>query len=350
MKTTMKIISIFFYVIFGAALVAAAIVVAMQLVGRLPENPYASLGLLVLVAVPYLFHLFTRRIRTQGSDEETTVHKGCNLMLYPRAKTDPQPGKAALQWNRELLECGFVEAGRYVAYEQRMEGMRRMPVAIDGFANAKENLFAAVRTQAGDEDVQIFTPYADGSSFACDNTLVDNPVLEQRTPRHRLISGRDCPIMEMVDRAAKNRPAGELSPVSPEAFRDVFTRRELECREWEDAEARRLNRIDLEAREELYRNAPRLLTNPQAIALTPENFIIVHDGLSKLDVLFLLARTGGIMTVRKHAGDDAWRDMTPRELYRHAATSGWAGKVTHLLAMETPTLADVYLTADGESD
>lgn len=344
------IVKTLLYVILTAAVAVAAVITAGQLVKQLPENPYAALGLLALVGVPFLVYHFTRDKRAKEQDEETTIGKDRNLMLYPRGKDDVGHDKKMAHWTRDLAQYGFSEAGKYVAYAHEFPLMQRRKIAVDGFANPKENLYAAVYTEKGsDSRLEVFTAYADGRFFGCDTGTRNSAIFSRQTPLQQVIPLGEIPVMELLDQAAKNRPEGEVFPVAAEKFREVYMRRDFNLRSWQAEHQRNVNRIDMEVREELYRNAPRLLTNPQVIAMNPENFVVIHDDLMGYDLFLAAVLVGGPgILLHKRANDPAWGEMTPRELFRHGLSQGWFGKASFLLSLDSPHSVDVYMRNDDD--
>ena len=344
------IAKILLYIIVTTAIAVAAVLTAGQLIKQLPQNPYAALGLLALVGVPFLVYHFTRDRKAKERDEETMIGKDRNLMLYPRGKDDIGHDKKTAAWTRDLAQYGFSEAGKYVAYAHEFPLMQRKKIAVDGFANPKESLYAVVHTENGSSSrLEVFTSYADGRFFGCDTGTRNSAIFSRQTPLQQVIPLGELPIMELLDQAAKNRPEGEVFPVAAEKFREVYMRREFDRRTWQDEHQREINRIDMEVREELYRNAPRLLTNPQVIAMNPENFVVIHDELMGYDLFLAAVLAGGPgILLHKRADDPAWGEMTPRELFRHAVSQGWFHKTSFLLSLDSPHPADVYMRNDDD--
>ena len=321
-----------------------------MMLDRIPGGVYLALGGLIAAGI-FLSWLFYSLGRKQTKTAEPPVDDmDANVMLYPRSKTDIGQDRQAQHWIQELVQYGFAEAGKYVVYSQDFRSMQRRRAIVDGFANAKENIYAAVHSSESLAPyLELFTPYAEGSSLACSNAAGPAIVFNERTPKQQVVSGEGRGVMEMLDLAAKSRPAGEMLPVSPEGFRDAFLRREFEYRAWQSEHVRELNSIDMEIREELYRNAGRLLTNPQDIAMRPERFVIIHNRYASYDLLYAIALAGGLGAIRKHSDDSMWREMTPRELFRHAVTQKWLPGLTPLLSLDAPHPADVYLNGAGET-
>lgn len=298
-----------------------------------------SLGVLNM-----MMYLLGQTPKPASKTDDAIVTVDGNVQLYPRTGDDPVHPKNAQRWISELMQYDFVPAGEYVVYEQQFGYMTRKKAIVDGLVSPRNNIYAAIHSSGTfPSRLEIFTPYRDGSSFTCDNGQSDLGIFACRHPQQPLVSGMGLGVMEMIDRAAKNRPEGEVETVTPEGFRDCFLRLELGYRTWYREYGQRIARIDLELREELYHNAGRLLPNPGLIAQHPEAFIVVHDDLTKWALYYASLPMGLFGVFHQHRHDEEWLRMTPRELFRGIVEGKMAPQLRHVATLESPRAADVYL-------